>query len=553
MDAKTVARWGIWILVVVLGTALLVGLNSWGPLESSEARYAEIGREMLVSGDWLHPRLLGIQHFHKPPLTYWLTAVGLTLAGPVAAGVRLLPVLAVLVQVGLMFGLGQLFFAGDRLRALAVAVVYATMPVVLIGALNVTTDAYLATWELAAAYGLLRYYQGGKPGWLYLFWLMLGLAFLTKGPVGFVLPLMAMAGYYFRQQRARRPFTVHHALGMGLFVAVGLSWYLYLVAENPAFVRYFLVEHTIERFANPETFGRSQPWWFYLVLAPATSLPWSAVLLTGAVRTPWRELPPGWRNVLLFWVLLPLLFFSLSSSKLLLYVLPVFPGVALLVVYYLSCCPEARQRLWYRRFVVFFSVLLLAMLLLPVVIAVWDVPLSASPLVALGAGAGLLALALQHLFWRPAQYSSRLLLTSLLFTISVLLTAKTVLSQNESLLNGVRPLAARLKRPDLAGRPVLVYNRLLPSLAFELAELPVSLYDGEHTLRRETQFEVGTAWQHWLINMWQPTAPPRAFTALVASSPVVVVRGALDRKHQWLRIGLSQQEQLGPWYIYYAR
>jgi len=56
-------------------------------------------------------------------------------------------------------------------------------------------------------------------------------------------------------------------------VLVGLSWYGYLVAENPIFVRYFLFDHTVQRFANPDAFGRGQPWWFYWVLAPATSLP----------------------------------------------------------------------------------------------------------------------------------------------------------------------------------------------------------------------------------------------------------------------------------------
>ena len=58
-----------------------------------------------------------------------------------------------------------------------------------------------------------------------------------------------------------------------MFVLVGLSWYGYLVAENPIFVRYFLFDHTVQRFANPDAFGRGQPWWFYWVLAPATSLP----------------------------------------------------------------------------------------------------------------------------------------------------------------------------------------------------------------------------------------------------------------------------------------
>ncbi|WP_375418590.1 ArnT family glycosyltransferase [uncultured Hymenobacter sp.] len=552
LTTENAHRW-LWLLLAAIALALGAHLNAWGVLESSEARYAEIGREMLAGHDWLHPRLLGIQHFHKPPLTYWLTAAGLALTGgtATAAGVRLLPLLAVLTQVALVYGLGALLFAGDRVRALAAAVVYATLPVVLISALNVTTDAYLATWELAATFGLLRFYQSHKPGWLYLFWLMLGLAFLTKGPVGFILPLMAVAGFYFRRQPPRRPFTVHHALGFLLFGGVGLSWYGYLVAENPAFVRYFLFEHTVERFANPDTFARSKPWWFYLVLAPATSLPWSAALLARALRTPWTSLPPIWRNVLLFGILVPLGFFSLSGSKLLLYILPIFPGVALLTVYYLGRCTDAELYHWYGGFLLFFGLILAVLSALPAVVAAWELPLEASPLVAVWAAVGAGALALQHMLWQPVRVAPRLLVLPVIFTVFLLMSAKTVLSENELRFNGTRPLAARLARPDLAGRPVLVYNELLPSLAFSLGRLPVSLYDGNRSLRRETQFEHDQAWQRRLINLQDSTAPPRPAAALSAA-PVLVVKGELPSARQGLRAGLPQEEQLGPWRIYYA-
>ena len=542
-------RW-LGLLLLALAVGLGLGLNSWGVLETSEARYAEIGREMLASHDWLHPRLLGIQHFHKPPLTYWLTAVGLALAGPTAAGARLLPVLAVLAQVALVYGLGRLLFEGDGRRALAAAALYGTWPVVLASALNLTTDAFLTTLELAATYALLRYYAGQRPGWLYGFWLALGLAFLTKGPVGLLLPLLVMVGFYFRRGQPRRPLTRHHALGAALFAAVGLSWYLYLVAENPAFSRYFLFQHTVERFSNPEAFGRSKPWWFYLVLVPATSLPWSAALVAQALRTPWATVPQAWRNVLIFWVLLPLLFFSLSGSKLLLYVLPVFAGLALLVVYYLGRAAEATRARWYRGVGMLYGGLLLALALLPV--AGRPLGLAASPAVAAVALVGVGLVVLQHVRWRPATVAPRLLLVPLVFTGCLLLAAKLVLHQNEARFRSARPLAARLRRPDLAGRPVLVYDELLPALAFELGQVPVSLYDGNASLRRETQFEPGRAWQQQLLNL--PDSSAARLLAAVQARPdaVLVVVGPLPARRQGLRAGRPHEEQLGPWRIYYA-
>ncbi|SMB92874.1 glycosyl transferase family 39 [Hymenobacter roseosalivarius DSM 11622] len=546
-------RW-LWVFLLLLGGAFFIGLGAWGPLESSEARYAEIGREMLVSGDWLHPRLLGIQHFHKPPLTYWLTAAGLTVFGPHAAAVRVLPVLTVLLQVLLMYKLGELLFLGDRARALATAVVYGSLPVVLISALNVTTDAYLATLELAAAYGILRYYAGGQIRWLYLFWLGLGLAFLTKGPVGFVLPLMAVASHYFKQnidqKQARRPFTVHHALGLGLFLIVGLSWYLYLIAENPAFVRYFLFEHTVERFANADTFKRAKPWWFYLVLAPATSLPWSVALVVQAVRVRWAAVPQLWRNVLIFWVLVPMGFFSLSGSKLLLYVLPIFPGVALLTVYYLGRCTEAALFRWYVGIVAFFGLLLGVLCLAPVLAGALNLPFTLRPLTAAVPAAGVIVLVIVLTLWEQVRIAPRLLAATVMFTVTLLLAVKPILHQNELAANGTRPVAGLLRQRGLTQRPLLVYNELLPSLAFELGRLPVSLNDGNQNLNRETQFEPDQRWQQNLIYLNDSTQLP-ALQRVLQQRPVLLIKGELNPERRWLLPYFNRHEHLGKWTVWY--
>ncbi|AII51012.1 hypothetical protein N008_03315 [Hymenobacter sp. APR13] len=547
MGTPWAARRGLGGFVLLLAASLLLGLNAWGPLESSEARYAEIGREMLSSHDWLHPRLLGIEHFHKPPLTYWLTAAGLALAGPTALGVRLLPVLAVLAQVLLVYGLGKLLFSGDQTRARTAAIIYGTLPVVLVSALNVTTDVYLATLELAATYGILRHYLHGRWWGLYLFWGALGLAFLTKGPVGLVLPLMAVAGHYFRRGQARRPFTRHHALGIALFAVVGLSWYLLLMRENPAFLRYFVVGHTLDRFAKAEAFGRAKPWWFYLVLAPATSLPWAALLVVQAIRTGWAALPQLWRNVLVFWVLVPLLFFSLSQSKLLLYVLPIFPGVALLTAYYLHQLPEAAARRWYRGFLALWVLLLLALAILPAVAELLHLALT--PSVAILPAAGLLGLALS--VWRSRKLPSalRLLPAAAVFTATLVLAAKPVFQQNEAKFHGTRPVAELLQAHGLGSRPVLVYNELLPSLAFAQGRVPISLYAGNHNLRRETQFERDSRWRH--TNLSAIDMPQARLDSLLRLRPVLLVRDEAAVGENWLGQHFSHHLDLPPWRVYY--
>ncbi|TLM97084.1 hypothetical protein FDY95_03575 [Hymenobacter jeollabukensis] len=548
------SRLWLWLLLAALGGAFLLNLNAWGVLESSEARYAEIGREMLAGGDWLHPRLLGIQHFHKPPLTYWLTAAGLGLFGGTAGAVRLLPVLAVLAQVALVYALGLLVFARDRRRALAAAVVYGTLPVVLISALNVTTDAYLATLELLAAYAFLHYHctPAGRPAarWLYLGWVALGLGFLTKGPVAVVLPVMVVISQHLSKGSPRRPWSWHHLSAGLLFALVGLSWYLVLVADNPAFVRYFLFEHTVERFANAATFNRAKPWWFYLVLAPVGALPWSAALLTELVRNGWRRLGRRWQQVLLWWVLVPLLFFSLSKSKLLLYVLPIFPGVALLTVELLGRRTDAVLLRWYVGFMALFGLVLGGLCLLPLLGVGYG--LVVAPWVALWPAAGVLLLLFTHMFWDEVRVAPRLLVLTVLFSLGLLAAAKPILGQIEARANGSRPVARRLKELNLQDRPVLVYNELLPSLAFAQRRLPVSLYDGNQALQRETQFEADGRWHQNLINLQDP-ADTTVLGPLLRRQPVLLVKGELPEGRACLAQRLPKHEHVGPWTIFYAQ
>lgn len=239
-------------LLLILFLLLIYNLGGWGVIETSEARYAEISREMWQTGSWLHPRLLGIQHFHKPPITYNISALGIGIFGPDAFGARFFLQLSLLLQVGLVYLIGKIVLA-DKKQALVAAVVFLTMPVVLLAARNLTTDSFLTTFELAAIWAWLKYKNDAKAGWLYFFYLLLALAFLTKGPVGLIFPVLVAIGYKTTSASGSRTSAWHHLPALVLFLVVGASWYVYLMLQDSQFVDYFLFKHTIQRYANPET------------------------------------------------------------------------------------------------------------------------------------------------------------------------------------------------------------------------------------------------------------------------------------------------------------
>ena len=133
---------------------MLCGISQGGLTESSEARYAEIGREMALSNDFLHPRMLGIGHYHKPPVTYAITALGYKLFGYNEFGARFFLVVALIIQLLLVYKMGKLWF-DDRKTGIFAALIYFTFPIALASVLNLTTDAFLNTFILSSIYCFL--------------------------------------------------------------------------------------------------------------------------------------------------------------------------------------------------------------------------------------------------------------------------------------------------------------------------------------------------------------------------------------------------------------
>jgi 4-amino-4-deoxy-L-arabinose transferase len=280
---------------------------------------------MHASGDWLHPTLLGIRHFHKPPLIYWLVQPGLSLLGANPWGARI-----ALAALGLALCALVHRFARRRLPGAApwAVAALATTPAVMGASHVLTIDLLLALLMSAAllAWFELRSGAGGRGARLAL-WAALGLAFLAKGPVGWAVPALVIAATAAVHRRAAPGRPTGAGWGVPLALAIAAPWYLYVVATTPGLLGYFLGEQVAGRLSEGGL-GHPHPWYYFLGVAPALGLPWLLLAPRG-----WRLLrgrDPLLADFLALWALVPPLFFSVPATKLPLYVLPAYPAVALL-------------------------------------------------------------------------------------------------------------------------------------------------------------------------------------------------------------------------------
>ena len=528
------------ILLLILLGLLLINLGSWGVIETSEARYAEISREMLLSGDWLHPRLLGIQHFHKPPVTYIISAFGMKLFGADAFGARFFLQISLVLQALLVYLIGLNLFKEKRPAILAL-VVYITIPAVLVSARNLTTDSFLTTFELAAIWCWLEYKRDIRVIWLYTFYILLALAFLTKGPVGLIFPVLVCLVYR-SENKPSASKKLHHFAGVLLFLLFGLSWYLYLMAQDKQFADYFILKHTVQRVANAQTFGRSKPWWFYLVLVPVLSLPWSAFLISQYKKI--KQLPRKQVRLFLFWILVPLVFFSFSSSKLILYVLPLFAGMALLTGYLLHAFPDVQLKKTAGYTLLFFLILAIALLLLPflpfhIAAPTWTLIF---PFIII---AGII-----YIWRKPMLQLHKIVGSALIFTFILVPFSTYLLAENPTLTKSGKLIDDFIKAEKLENRKIIVYDELLPSLAFHLQKDIISVYDQDKDLLRETQFETDEKWRTNLLDI-HSKADEMRLLGLVKQQAVLLVKDEIPEEQNWILQQFPHQKQFGKWRVYY--
>lgn len=327
------ARESLPLLALVAALLFLPGIGArdlWAP---DEPRYAEVAREMLMSGDWLVPRDNNRVYTDKPPLLFWMIALASLPAGEVGeVSARLPLVLCGMGTVLLTAALGRLWFG--PLRGFAAGLLLATSYRGFVSAQWVQTDGPLAFFTTLAILGLARVLERGeRSGWTDRLLVYGGVAgaLLAKGPVGLAIPALVAAGWAVVDRRpgfvrGLRPWLLAAAIlplvawGMAAGAASGGEYSL------PAALRH----HVLERFAEGLHHPRHP--FYFLILFPLEFLPWTFFLMAWAVPPQPLEGPArAGRRQALLWLALPFVLFSLSAEKRAVYMLPLMPAAALLV------------------------------------------------------------------------------------------------------------------------------------------------------------------------------------------------------------------------------
>lgn len=327
-------RWLLLFALLVYACAFQGARPLYSP---DEGRYTNVALAMLDDGDWLRPMLHHeVEHWSKPPLTYWAIATSVAVFGRHEFAARLPFALAFALTTLLLVPLGRRFTPAQPWLP---ALVYATFLFPPSAANLVTTDTLLTLWEALQAFAFASLWWAATPRAQtrarLLLWLAAALAFMTKGPPGLLI-LAASAAFAASCAGWRGLLRIFRWDGLLVFVIVGGAWYADVAIREPGVIRYFLVEEVVNRVAS-DKMHRNAEWYgafkVYLPVLVLGTLPW----FVPAAHALWKRRAGLWRRIrsndesrlLLCWVVLPLAVFALSRSRLPLYVLPLFVPFAL--------------------------------------------------------------------------------------------------------------------------------------------------------------------------------------------------------------------------------
>lgn len=532
----------IWVITALLALSMVMTAGSWGVLETSEARYAEISREMIRSGDWLHPTLLDIYHYHKPPVTYWLTASAYWVLGVNPFAARFFLVAAYCIQVLLIFKIAQQLFKNEG-ACYGASLVYATSPLVLISVRGLTTDAYLNTFVMLSLYAWVRFLKSRDVRFIYGMAVAMGLGFMTKGPVSFIIPVLAMVGLrnVYLVPKINKAQTI---LAISIFICVGFAWFIFLTTEDARLADYFFFRHFVDRLAHAEVFARKEAWYYYLPLIPVLFLPWITLFIAGLFRIRLKPTEGDQKiaRILAVWLFLfPLIIFSISTSKLVLYVLPLSIGFSLVTGYFLANGIQKRV-LWIFSGLIFIVYISLILLPLWVPNLKFGPFLTALPIASLLFSSGTLFLKLAR---------ERIIsILSVLFSVTLILFASQFFRLNSMEVNSLSPIASFLKEQNIDERNIIIYNEFLPSLAFELDKTIISVHAGNRSLQREKQFQKNDRWQNNLLDMNDPENI-RKLNSLLSKKSVLIVKKQLPSTLESIMPGNWNRKDFGKWLVYY--
>lgn len=328
------------------------GLGSFGLVGADEPRYAQVAREMLERDDYVTPTLNGEGWFEKPALYYWRAMFAFETFGVKDWAARIPSASFALGMVAVIFFHMRRFRPGAQLDA---ALITASCAAVIGFARGASTDMQLAAPFTVAMLGWYAWYETGKKIWLVDLYAFLAIATLAKGPVAPFLAGAVVLLFCLLRHEWRTALRTLWLPGIGLFLLIALPWYVLVSLKNPTFPRVFILEHNLARFSS-DMFRHAQPSWYYIPVLMLALVPWTFFSMPALVEA-FRACLKDWRAVrserktgveadrvnvdafpefLVIWALVPIIFFSLSRSKLPGYILPAIAPLTILTADYLQ-------------------------------------------------------------------------------------------------------------------------------------------------------------------------------------------------------------------------
>jgi 4-amino-4-deoxy-L-arabinose transferase-like glycosyltransferase len=332
------------------GLVPFFGGDGLGLVGADEPRYAQIAREMLTKHDYVTPILYGHPWLEKPALYYWRAMFSFREFGVHDWSARLPSASFAFGMIVLIYLHIRRFRPGGQLNA---ALITAMCAGVIAFARGASTDMQLAAPFCIGMLGWYAWYETDRKFWLFDLYFFNGAATLAKGPVAPFLALaiiLAFAALRREWSLLRRTIWIP---GVLLYLAMVLPWYIAVSRRNPQFLRVFFLEHNLQRFST-NRYEHEQPIWFYLAVMLLALMPWTVIALR-ALADAIKQSINEWKarhaknsyvgharwgdafpEFLVLWALIPIVFFSLSRSKLPGYILPSIPPLTILTGDYLN-------------------------------------------------------------------------------------------------------------------------------------------------------------------------------------------------------------------------
>lgn len=310
------------VILFLLGVFLFFyKLGAIPLLDPDEPRYAETAREMLESKDFLIPHFNYEPRLNKPPLEYWLISLSYLAFGINEFAARFPSAVFGIFGVFIVYLLGCRIYLSRSIGFLAGLILAASWEYLLIAHLA-TIDMMLCFFMLLAILFFVKFLDSEKKINIYGLCMSLGLAFLSKGPVGLI-PLIIFIAYILASKKTALLKKLFFIPAILIFLIIGFSWYILVLfklglKEGLALFH----EETVERFTAGYIHG--EPFYYFLPVALAGFMPWTVFL-------PWIKLELKKDRLVIIWIAVVFLFFSLCKSKLPTYILVLFPAFSLIM------------------------------------------------------------------------------------------------------------------------------------------------------------------------------------------------------------------------------